>query len=116
VKVETDEGIVGWGDANCGPMAVASLVEELGLLIVGEDPYAIELHWQTMHNRHFARGGPTQNSAAAGIEMALWDIKGTALGVPVYELLGGKIRDQIWVYSRWDGATPSRRSRLRKVM
>jgi galactonate dehydratase len=106
VKVETDEGIVGWGDATCGPMAVVTMVEEFGRLLIGEDPFNIELLWQTMHHRHFARGGPIQNSAAAGIEMALFDIKGQALGVPVYELLGGKLRDRIWIYGRWDGPTP----------
>ncbi len=106
VKVETDEGIVGWGDATCGPMAVVTMVEEFGRLLIGEDPFPIEAHWQTMAHRNFARGGPIQNSAAAGIEMALWDIKGQALGVPVYELLGGKLRDRIWIYGRWDGVTP----------
>ena len=106
VKVETDEGIVGWGDATCGPMAVAAMVEEFGRLVVGADPFRIEELWQTMHHRHFARGGPIQNGAAAGIEMALYDIKGKALGVPVYELLGGKMRDRIWCYGRWDGPSP----------
>ena len=106
VKVETDEGITGWGDATCGPMAVVSMVEEFGQLIIGEDPFRIEELWQTMHHHYFARGGPIQNSAAAGIEMALYDIKGKALGVPVYELLGGKMRDQIWCYGRWDGPSP----------
>ena len=106
VKVETDEGIVGWGDATCGPTAVASLVEEYGGMIVGEDPFRIEELWQTIHHRYFTRGGPIQNSAQAGIEMALYDIKGKALGVPVYELLGGKMRDLIWTYGRWDGPSP----------
>ncbi len=106
VKVETDEGIVGWGDATCGPMAVATMVDEFGQLVIGEDPFRIEELWQTMHHRHFARGGPIQNAAAAGIEMALYDIKGKALGVPVYELLGGKLRDKIWCYGRWDGPSP----------
>lgn len=106
VKVETDAGLVGWGDATCGPMAVAAMVEEFGALIIGEDPFRIEELWQTMHHRHFARGGPIQNAAAAGIEMALYDIKGQALGVPVYELLGGKLRDRIWCYGRWDGPSP----------
>ena len=108
VKVETDEGIVGWGDATCGPLAVAAMVEEFGQLLIGEDPLAIEAHWQKMHHHFFTRGGPVQNSAAAGIEIALWDIKGKALGVPVYELLGGKLRDRIWIYGRWDGATPAK--------
>ena len=106
VKVETDEGMVGWGDATCGPMAVMQMVEEFGQLIVGEDPFQTDLLWQTMHHRPFTRGGPIQNSAAAGIEMALYDIKGKATGLPVYELLGGKYRDEIWIYGRWDGPSP----------
>ena len=108
VKVETDEGITGWGDATCGPMAVTSLVEEYGQLLVGDDPRAVERCWQKIHHHFYTRGGPIQNSAAAGIELALWDIKGKALGVPVYELLGGKMRDRIWIYGRWDGPTPEK--------
>ena len=106
VKVETDEGIVGWGDATCGPLTVASMVEEFGELMVGKDPSRIEEHWQTLYHHFFVRGGPIQLSAISGIEMALWDIKGKALGVPVYELLGGMMRDRIWAYGRWDGHTP----------
>lgn len=108
VKVETDEGLVGWGDATCGPVSVAGLVDELGRLTIGGDPMAIEEQWLKVHHHFFTRGGPMQNSAAAGIEMALWDIKGKALGVPVYELLGGKLRDRIWCYGRWDGPTPEK--------
>ena len=106
VKVETDEGIVGWGDATCGPLTVASMVEEFGELVIGKDPSRIEEHWQTLYHHFFVRGGPIQLSAISGIEMALWDIKGKALGVPVYELLGGMMRDRIWAYGRWDGHTP----------
>ena len=108
VKVETDEGVTGWGDATCGSNAVVTMVQEFGDLLIGADPFAIEQHWQTMHHRPYTRGGPIQNSAAAGIEMALYDIKGKALGVPVYELLGGKMRDRIWCYGRWDGPSPER--------
>ncbi len=106
VKVETDEGITGWGDATCGPLTVASMVEEFGELMVGKDPSRIEEHWQTLYHHFFVRGGPIQLSAISGIEMALWDIKGKSLGVPVYELLGGMMRDRIWCYGRWDGLTP----------
>ena len=106
VKVETDEGIVGWGDATCGPLSVASMVEEFGGLLVGKDPGRIEEHWQTLYHFFHVRGGPIQLSAISGIEIALWDIKGKSLGVPVYELLGGIMRDRIWTYGRWDGLTP----------
>ena len=106
VKVETDEGIVGWGDATCGPLSVASMVEEFGQLLIGKDPARIEEHWQTLYHFYHVRGGPIQLSAISGIEIALWDIKGKSLGAPVHELLGGKMRDRIWTYGRWDGLTP----------
>ncbi|MAI42423.1 MAG: galactonate dehydratase [Gammaproteobacteria bacterium] len=107
VKIETDEGITGWGESTLGPMAVATLVDEFGKRLVGEDPSQIEKHWQMLYyHQHSLRGGAIQMSAISGIEIALWDIKGQVLGVPVYELLGGKIRDKIWCYGRWDGLTP----------
>ena len=106
VKVETDEGITGWGEATCGPMAVATMVEEFGEQLIGKDPGRIEQHWQTLYHHFHVRGGVVQMSAISGIEIALWDIKGKALGAPVYELLGGPMRDRIWCYGRWDGATP----------
>ena len=82
------------------------MVEEFGELMVGEDPSQIEYHWQRLYHLNHVQGGPIQLSAISGIEMALWDIKGKYLGVPVYELLGGKMRDRIWTYGRWDGLTP----------
>ncbi len=107
VKVETDEGITGWGESTLGPKAVATLVEEFGKELIGEDPGQIEKHWQKLYYyMHSLRGGAIQMSAISGIEIALWDIKGQALDVPVYELLGGKIRDEMWCYGRWDGLTP----------
>lgn len=106
VKIETDEGITGWGEATCGPLSVATMVDEFGEVILGEDPMAIEKHWQTLYHHFHVRGGIVQMSAISGIEIALWDIKGQALSVPVYELLGGKIREKIWTYGRWDGRTP----------
>ncbi|MCH8818156.1 MAG: galactonate dehydratase [Chloroflexi bacterium] len=106
VKIGTDEGITGWGEATCGPLAVANMVEEFGETLVGKDPGRIEEHWQRLYHHFHVRGGVIQMSAISGIEIALWDIKGKALGVPVYELLGGRMRDKIWTYGRWDGATP----------
>ena len=111
VKIETDEGIVGWGEATSGPLAVATMVDEFGELLVGEDPMAIERHWQTLYHHFHVRGGVVQMSAISGIEIALWDIKGRILNTPVYELLGGKIRDRIWTYGRWDGPTPEAAAR-----
>ena len=73
VKVETDEGITGWGDATIGPLAVAKLVEEFGAIIIGEDPARIDYHWERLYHLNHVQGGPMQLSAIAGIEMALWD-------------------------------------------
>ena len=106
VKVETDEGITGWGDSTCGPLSVASMVEEFGGMVIGKDAGHIEKIWQTLYHHFFVRGGPIQISAISGIEMALWDIKGKAAGLPVYDMLGGPLRDRIWAYGRWDGITP----------
>jgi galactonate dehydratase len=106
VKIETDEGITGWGEASSGPLAVATMIDEFGQLLVGKDPGEIEKHWQTLYHYFHVRGGVVQMTAISGIEIALWDIKGQVLGAPVYELLGGKMRDRIWTYGRWDGSTP----------
>ncbi|MEL0048760.1 MAG: galactonate dehydratase, partial [Gammaproteobacteria bacterium] len=106
VKIETDEGIVGWGEATSGPLAVVSMIEEFGEVLIGKDPMEIEKHWQTLYHHFHVRGGVVQMTAISGIEIALWDIKGKALNAPVYQLLGGKVRDRIWSYGRWDGQTP----------
>ncbi len=107
VKVATDEGIVGWGESTCGPLTVANMVEEIGATLVGKDPFRVEEHWQQLyHLYHNVRGGVIQMAAISGIEIALWDIKGKAYGQPVYQLLGGPMRDRIWTYGRFDGATP----------
>ena len=106
VKIETDEGIAGWGEATSGPLAVAAMIEEFGQQLIGKDPGRIEEHWQVLYHHFHVRGGVVQMSAISGIEIALWDIKGKLLGVPIYELLGGKMRERIWCYGRWDGATP----------
>ena len=114
VKVETDAGITGWGEATCGPLAVATMVDEFGQALVGEDPMEIEKHWQMLYHYFHVRGGVIQMAAISGIEIALWDIKGQALEAPVYELLGGKIRDKIWTYGRWDG--PDEERSIRNAM
>ena len=107
VKVSTDEGIVGWGESSIGATSVAAVVDEFGAAIVGKDPFRIEEHWQDMyHLHHNIRGGAIQMAAISGIEIALWDIKGKALNVPVYELLGGAMRDKLWTYGRFDGVDP----------
>ena len=109
LKIETDEGIVGWGEPILEGRAqsVAAAVAELGEYLIGKDPRRIEDHWTVLYRGGFYRGGGIHMSALAGIDQALWDIKGKALGVPVSELLGGNVRDRIRVYSWIGGDRPS---------
>ena len=108
LRIETDDGIVGWGEPVIEGHAhtVAAAVEELSEYLVGLDPSRIEDHWQVMTKGGFYRGGPILSSAVAGIDQALWDIKGKALGVPVHDLLGGAVRDRVRVYSWIAGDEP----------
>ena len=91
LKIETDEGITGWGEPVVEGRAetVAALVAELADYLIGKDPGAIEDHWTVLYRGGFYRGGALHMSALAGIDQALWDIKGKALGQPVHALLGG---------------------------
>lgn len=109
LKVETDEGISGWGEPVIEGRArtVEAAVHEFADTLVGQDPMRINDLWQTMYRSHFYRGGAILMSAIAGIDQALWDIKGKALGVPVYELLGGRVRDRMKVYSWVGGDRPA---------
>ncbi len=109
LKVETDEGIAGWGEpiieghARTMKSAVSEIIDNY---LLGKDPADIERHWQAMYRgRHF-RGGPVLMSAIAGIDQALWDIKGKHYGAPVYDLLGGRARDRIQVYQWIGGESP----------
>ena len=108
VKVETDTGLVGWGEPVLEGRAatVAAAVDELADYLIGQDPRRIEDHWTVMYRSGFYRGGGIHMSALAGLDQALWDIKGKALGVPVHELLGGQLRDSIKVYSWIGGDRP----------
>ena len=101
LKIETDEGVVGWGEPVIEGRArsVETAVQELEPYLIGQDPARINDLWQTMYRAGFYRGGPIQMSAIAGIDQALWDIKGKVLGKPVYELLGGPVRDEIALYT-----------------
>ena len=109
LKIETDAGIVGWGEPVLEGRAasVAAAVEELSDYLIGKDPRRIEDHWTVLYRAGFYRGGGIHMSALAGIDQALWDIKGRALGVPVHELLGGQVRDRIKVYSWIGGDRPA---------
>lgn len=108
VKVLTDEGIAGWGEMISGTKTetVVAGANEMGKKLIGRNPFEIERLWQEMH-RSFFRGGPINGTIISGLEMALWDIKGKALNLPVYELLGGAARDRIRVYSWIGGDRPS---------
>lgn len=109
LKIETDEGISGWGEPVLEGRAqsVAAVVDELSDYLIGKDPFLIEDHWTVLYRAGFYRGGGLHMSALAGIDQALWDIKGKAFGVPVYQLLGGKLRDRIRVYSWIGGDRPA---------
>jgi galactonate dehydratase len=109
LKIETDEGITGWGEPVIEGRArtVEAAVNELADYLVGQDPTRINDLWQVMYRGGFYRGGPILMSAIAGIDQALWDIKGKALGVPVYELLGGRVRDKMKMYSWVGGDRPA---------
>ncbi len=109
LKIETDEGITGWGEPVLEGRAhtVAAAVDELADYLIGKDPRHIEDHWTVLYRGGFYRGGGVHMSALAGIDQALWDIKGKALGVPVSELLGGNVRSRIKVYSWIGGDRPS---------
>lgn len=104
LKVETDEGIAGWGEPVLEGHAetLAAAVRELEDVLIGQDPARIEDIWQMIYRNGCYRGGPVLMSALAGVDMALWDIKGKALGAPVHALLGGPVRDRIRSY-RWCG-------------
>ena len=109
LKVETDEGIVGWGEPVVEGRArsVEAAVAEIGEMLIGKDPARINDLWQTMYRGAFYRGGAVFMSAIAGIDQALWDIKGKALGVPVYQLLGGLVRDTMKTYCWVGGDRPA---------
>jgi galactonate dehydratase len=109
LKMETDEGITGWGEPVVEGRAatVATCVEELSDYLLGRDPSNIEDLWQVMYRGGFYRGGPILMSAIAGIDQALWDIKGKSCGMSVAQLMGGLVRDRIQVYSWIGGDRPA---------
>lgn len=101
LKVHTNAGLVGLGEPILEGRAktCAAAIEEIAPYLVGKDPRRVVHHWQAIYRHAFYRGGPILTSALSGIDQALWDIKGKALGVPVYELLGGPTRDRVRVYA-----------------
>jgi len=108
LKIHTDAGIVGLGEPILEGRALtcAQAVKEVEPYLIGKDPRRVVHHWQAIYRHAFYRGGPILTSVLSGIDMALWDIKGKALGIPVYELLGGPTRHRIRVYAH--ASTPER--------
>jgi galactonate dehydratase len=108
LKVHTNAGIVGLGEPILEGRALtcAQAVKEIEPYLTGKDPRRVAHHWQAIYRHAFYRGGPILTSVLSGIDQALWDIKGKALGVPVYELLGGPTRDRVRVYAH--AGTPER--------
>ncbi len=107
LKMFTDEGLVGFGE----PMnyehwrVVAQAVEDMADYLVGKDPFQIEDHWQVLYRSSYSRSMPVLVGALSGIEMAMWDVMGKALGVPVWQLLGGSVRDRVRVYTGVGGGS-----------
>jgi galactonate dehydratase len=108
LKIETDEGLCGWGEPVLEGRAqtVAAALAELSDLLVGKDPSPIEDHWSVLYRGGFYRGGAVLMSAIAGIDQALWDLKGKVLGQPVHRVLGGPVREKIRAYSWISGDGP----------
>ena len=106
LKIETDEGVYGIGDAtlNGRELAVASyLADHVVPTLIGRDAHRIEDIWQYLYRGAYWRRGPVTMSAIAAVDMALWDIKGKIAGLPVYQLLGGASRDGVMVYGHANG-------------
>lgn len=109
LQILTDEGIAGWGEPVVEGKAytVKAAVEELMQYLIDKDPLRIEDHWNALYRGGFYRGGPVLMSAISGIDQALWDIKGKFYNAPIYELMGGKARDKMKIYSWIGGDRPS---------
>jgi galactonate dehydratase len=101
VKVETDAGVTGLGECVHGGTQAIAIIKYLEPKLIGRDPFAIDAIFEEMRRGHVFDGGTggALITALTGIELALWDLKGKALNVPIYELMGGKFRDKIWVYA-----------------
>lgn len=108
LKLSTDEGLVGWGEPIVEGHAatVEAAVREMQGYLIGRDPNAIEDIWQVLYRAGFYRGGPILMSAIAGIDQALWDLKGKRYNLPIYEFLGGAARQKIRMYAWIGGDRP----------
>ncbi|TCN35074.1 galactonate dehydratase [Kribbella orskensis] len=108
-RIETSDGVVGWGEPVVEGRAevVRTAIEVLSEYLIGQDPLQIERHWQILSKGGFYRGGPVLSSAVAGLDHALWDIAGKVYGAPVASLLGGRVRDRVRVYAWVGGDEPA---------
>ncbi len=108
VRLETDEGVVGWGESIVARRlgAVLGALEDLAETVRGEDAARIEDLWQRMYRGGFFRGGPILSTAAAAIETPLWDVRARTLGAPIHELLGGRVRERVRLYAWVGGDRP----------
>src|SRR5690349_20768482 len=104
IRIETDDGGIGWGEGGLeGHIeAVEGAYASLRERFIGQDADQIEDVWQTAYRSGFYRGGPVLISALAGLDIALWDLKGKLFGAPIWRLLGGRVRDRVPVYA-WIG-------------
>ncbi|WP_328991878.1 galactonate dehydratase [Kribbella sp. NBC_01245] len=107
-RIETSDGVVGWGEPVVEGRAevVRTAIETLSEYLIGKDPLQIERHWQILTKGGFYRGGPVLSSAVAGLDHALWDIAGKVYDAPVHALLGGRVRDRVRVYAWVGGDEP----------
>lgn len=106
VRLDTDEGLYGWGEASLhgSVESVEAAINELVQSLVGKDPAGVEAHWQRLYHAWRWRGGPILMTAIAALDCALWDIEGKRLGVPIYRLFGGPLRERVRAYaSHWLG-------------
>ena len=111
VKLETNQGLIGWGEGTLEGKAgaVMACVNDFKDFLLGADPMQVEHVWQSMYVHSFYRAGPVMGSAISGIDQALWDIRGKALGMPVYKLLGGPLDPRgVRGYYHVDGANRER--------
>ncbi|MEV5383156.1 galactonate dehydratase [Streptomyces sp. NPDC052721] len=108
-RIETDDGVVGWGEPVVEGRAevVRAAVDVLAEQLLGQDPLRIQDHWQVLTKGSFYRGGPVLSSAVAGLDQALWDIAGKTYGAPVHALLGGPVRERVRVYAWVGGDEPA---------
>ncbi|MEJ1157224.1 mandelate racemase/muconate lactonizing enzyme family protein [Prosthecomicrobium sp. N25] len=118
VKVYTDAGITGIGECSGWPRVIETAVKDMSAILVGEDPTHIERLWQKMQIAMMGHGmlGTVGAGAMTGIDMALWDIKGKALGTPVWNLLGGKVRDKVRIYTHANSARIALSAKERGIM